>query len=433
MHRKNKYHCATGQQWPLKELFYHLKRINLPNISKRCLFTSFVCCSIVKLKGGIFIFNSLPNRDGLFSTKFEVLKTYGADVIPMWVADMDFPVCDCIVKALENRASAPSFGYTDRDLSFYQTVKTWVKRQHDMNVHEDDIILTTGVVQSLHVAIRTFSKVDDFVLVLTPAYPPFYEVVLENNRKLLTFEITNYSIDMDLLLNQIQSYPIKLIIVCNPHNPLGICWSKEDLKKLATICKEKGIILVSDEIHSDLVYAPSKHISLLSAHDSMENSLVLMSPCKTFNIAGLKVSYALIKDKKMKEQFYTEAQLSCVHSINLFALTALSAAYSYCDEWLFELKKYLQSNRDYIYDRIKKELPKAKMHLPDATYLAWIDASGYDIENPKEFLLEKAKILVNAGTDYGHSFKCYFRLNFATSREQLCEAINRMVKAFASL
>ena len=354
------------------------------------------------------------------------------DCIPLWIADMDFNVCDEIKDAIIKRANHQVYGYTSPSDEFYDAIITWQKNKNNLNITKDSIILSTGVVYSYYQIINTLLKDDEKIIITTPAYPPFYNV--PNGMKRVVVECPlkqegiNYKFDFELFEKLIkEDNKIKLFNLCQPYNPLGFEYTLDELNKMCDICHKYGVYVLSDEIHSDLMLYGNKHISALNVKDTYKDMLITtFSPTKTFNIAGIKVSYAIVPDQKLCALIKDSFHNSGCSDVNVFGLEALIAGYKYGEEWLEELLKYVGDNFNFVDNYLKNNLPKVKFKVPTCTYLGWLDLSEYDLpENFQELLMKEAKVEFNPGSSFKWGHK-YLRINVACPRAQLEEGLNRL-------
>lgn len=352
------------------------------------------------------------------------------DVIPLWVADMDFPVPEPVLNALQKRISHEIFGYSKPQESTRLAIQAWLSDRHGWMVETDDILLVSGVVQGFNIAAAAFTNPGDNVLVQTPAYHPFFEVALNSqlNQSIHRLSIEKdryYRINTDEFRNAI-SPKTRIFMLCNPHNPTGRVFSKKELMRMADICLQENIIICSDEIHSDLVFQGSKHIPIASlSFDISQQTITLISASKTFNLAGLKSSAVIISNRALRDQFMAKLR-GVSGSVNLLGATAMTAAYSHGHDWLNELLQYLAINRDLLVDYVSNELPGINIHSPQGTFLGWLDCTDSGLENPADHFLTEARVALNPGQWFGDEFNKYARINFGCPREILLSALNRI-------
>lgn len=385
----------------------------------------------------MYNFDSIIDRKNTGSIKWDGLsKLFGRDdIIPLWVADMDFPTAEPIKEALMKRVEHNVFGYTFISEEYYKAVIGWMKKRHNWEIEKDWILYTPGVVPALSYAVKAFTEPGDKIILQSPVYHPFYSTIEENGRTVVKNPLKlvddKYYMDYDDLERKIDS-KTKMLILCSPHNPVGRVWKEEELKKLADICIKNNIIVVSDEIHFDIVYSGNKHIVFGSISDEiMDNSIILTAPSKTFNIAGLQVSNVIISNEKLRNKFKKELSKDHIALPNVFGAEALIAAYNYSEDWLDELLTYLEANRDFFIDYINKNIPKLKVIKPEGTYLMWVDCSNLNMDSKelRDFFVNKCKLALNDGIMFGEEGKTFMRFNIGCPRSVLKEALNRIEKA----
>jgi len=354
-------------------------------------------------------------------------KYKGHDVIPMWVADMDFKSPQPIIDALHTRVEHGVFGYTGVDKSTNRAVVNFIKRHYDWTIKPQWIVWLPGVVSGMNIACNTIET--DDIIITTPIYPHFIKAPQnagKNTIKVPMIEIKDrWTIDFDEFESKITP-TCKLFMLCNPYNPGGTVFTKDELEKLSTICLKHDITICSDEIHADLILNPNaKHIPIASLNKEIEQkSITLFAPSKTFNIAGLQSSYAVIPNLKIRKSFERTSG-NIVSGVNLLALTATKTAYTTCDDWLAKLRIYLKENLDLVEEFVEKH-PKLKLLKQDATFLAWIDVGKLNLENPYEFFVTHG-VGLSEGDRFGN--KNFIRLNFGTPKKLLKKGLERMDKA----
>ena len=376
-------------------------------------------------------FDTFQGRLGTDCVKWDmIVKLYGDDVLPMWVADMDFPTAPKIVEGLKKRVEHGFFGYTFRSDEYYNAIIDWYKNRYNVDLDRAWIVDGPGVVPMLSFFVNLFSQPGDKVIIQPPIYPPFFKVVENNGRRVIENKLVKkdgkWQMDLESLESLIDERT-KMIILSNPHNPVGRVWTREELEKLYEITQRHGIMVVSDEIHADLIYTPHRFVSFLDV--GLRDVVVLNSPGKTFNIAGLTNSYGIIPDEKMRAAYKVYLENMELNSTNVLSVEALKEAYK-CGDWVDALLPYLQANRDFACQYITLNMPLLKPELPEGTYLMWIDCSATRLEKPQQFFLDKARVYLNDGADFGDG-KCV-RLNFACPRTLLQEGLERMKKAYDS-
>lgn len=355
---------------------------------------------------------------------------YPRDVLPLWVADMDFPSPPEIFNAIRDRLAHPFLGYGKKDDELLEIICDWVDRRYRWKIKPEWILLVPGVVTGMNWAIEAFIEKDEKICFHTPVYPPFLnfaehagvesiEIPLYNSGKGFFIDFGEFS----KLLDQ----KVKIYALCNPHNPVGRVFDRTELEKTAEICLIKKTLIFSDEIHCDLIYDGREHIPIASLSEEVANhSVTLMAPSKTFNIPGLNFSYAIVPNRIMRKRMEASRK-GLVGCPEILSLPAAKAAYLHGEEWLNELLAYLVANRDYLYDYLCEKMPGIKYYRPEGTYLAWLDCQGLGLKEPPfKFFLEKAKVALNNGKDFGGESERFVRLNFGTPRIVLQSALDRM-------
>ena len=375
-------------------------------------------------------FDTFPNRRNSDSGKW---NHYDADVLPMWVADMDFVSPQPVLDALKKRVEHGVFGYPGDPLELTEAVQVWIEKHYGWTVEKEAIMLVPGVVTGFNWVCNSLTHPGQGALIQTPVYPPFLyaptNADLEKHEMQLTLQTDgSYTIDFDAFEAAIQANT-QIFILCNPHNPVGRVFTPEELERLAEICLRKNVIICSDEIHADLIYAPNRHVPIASLSPEIaKNTVTLIAPSKTFNIAGLECSVAIATNPEIRQQLRRGGR-GMSGWVNVMGQTAALAAYRYGEPWLNDLIEYLQGNRDYLYRFVRDEMPGVEMGLPEGTYLAWLDCRKAVNGNPHEFFLEKARVAVNDGATFGNGGEGFVRLNFGCPRSMLEEALQRMKKA----
>ena len=384
---------------------------------------------------GKYDFTTLPNRFGQHTYKWKEAET-DREVLPAWIADMDFVVLPEIQQAVHDYAEQLVYGYTYASDELIEAVQNWERSQHGYDFKKDALVFIEGVVPAISVAIQAFTKEGEAVLINTPVYPPFARTVKLNNRKLITNSLVEkegiFEIDFDQLEKDFVEENVKLYVLCNPHNPGGRVWEKEVLEKIGQLCQKHGVLLVSDEIHQDLALFGHKHYSFNTVNpDFKDFSIILSSATKTFNIAGTKNSYAIIENPKLRVAFQKRQLANNQHEISGLGYLATEAAYRYGKEWLEELKEVLENHINYVVDVFERET-KIKVMKPQGTYLIWLDFSAYNISDKelRKLLRDEAKVILNRGLDFGEEGALHARLNVAmpkTLLEQVCQRIVKVV------
>ncbi len=375
-------------------------------------------------------FDKIVDRKNTNSIKYDIVKEYFGtdDILPMWVADMDFETPDFIANSIRKRAEHHLFGYSSKPNSFYNSIINWMRKRHNWNVKKDWISSTPGVVPALNISVLAFTNPGDKIIIQSPVYHLFASAVKDNDRILinnqLKLENGKYRIDFNDLEVKIKDN-VKMLLFCNPHNPGGMVWEKEDLLHLGNLCVENDVLLVSDEIHSDLVYK-KKHIPISSLSQEIANhTITCMAPSKTFNLAGLSTSVIIIQNEKIRNTFNHLLYNLHIHYGNIFGNIALESAYTFGEEWLEQLLKYLQKNIDFMVEYFKKHIPKIKVIIPDATYLVWLDCRELNLSDDelKNFFIKKSKIGMNTGPSFGPGGEGFHRINIAYPKSIIEEAL----------
>ena len=387
---------------------------------------------------GKYDFTTLPNRFGHHTYKWKEAET-DRQVLPAWIADMDFEVLPEIRKTVHAYAEQLVYGYTYASDGLIEAVQNWEEKQHGYRFDKDALVFIEGVVPAISTAIQAFTKEGEAVLINTPVYPPFARSIKLNNRRLITNSLVEkdglFEIDFDQLEKDFVEEDVKLYVLCNPHNPGGRVWEKEVLEKIGQLCQKHGVLLVSDEIHQDLALFGHKHQSFNTVNkDFKEFSLILSSATKTFNIAGTKNSYAIIENPKLRVAFQKRQLANNQHEISGLGYLATETAYRYGEDWLAELKELIEKHINYVVDLFGKET-KIKVMKPQGTYLIWLDFSAYDIsdEELRKLLRDEAKVILNRGLDFGEEGAFHARLNVAMPTSILEEVCQRIIATFSNL
>lgn len=382
-------------------------------------------------------FNEIVDRSNNFSSKWsEMEKKYGTnDLLPMWVADMDFKAAPCIIDSLKNRLEQEIYGYTTRPDSYNESIVNWLDRRHNWKIKSEWLIYSPGVIPAISLLINELTKANDKIMIQEPVYSPFNSVVKNNNRELIIsplqkLENGDYIMDYEDIENKIKD--VKLFILCNPHNPVGRVWTKDELKKLGDICLKHNVKIISDEIHSDIILKKHKHIPMASISKEFEkNTITCMAPTKTFNIAGLQSSYVILPDEKYYKLLDDAFTRIDIKRNNCFSLVATEASYNNGESWLESFLEYLESNIDFAIKYINENMPKLKVRKPEGTYLLWVDFSalGLSDEELESILVQKGKVALNQGNSFGIGGSGYQRINLACPRSMLEEALIRIKNA----
>ena len=366
-------------------------------------------------------------------------KLFGTeDILPVWVADMDIDTPSFIFEDIKKRLEHPILGYEEVPSSAYQAQIDWMKNNHAVEFDIDDMIYSHSVVASINVAIEAYTNEGDNIIVNTPVYPPFFQSIKRHNRELLENKLVinengKYGFDFEDLKSQINERT-KMILLCSPHNPVGRVWTKEELLELYEICVKNNIIVFSDEIHSDLVFAPNKHISFTSLDEKAKDiCITAIGVGKTFNLAGVSMSSVAISNPELKEKFLKVYKQNHFADGSVLSHVAFESAYTHGQEWLDELKIHLQKNYEMLNTLCKKHPALLKLTPTEATYLAWIDCRGMNLSDKKlrDFFVKQARLGLNPGLGFGSNGSGFMRLNFAVSTQKMNEVVERLDKALS--
>jgi len=360
------------------------------------------------------------------------------DVLPLWVADMDFQCPQPVIDALKKRTAEEIYGYSWHKIPAYlDSVTNWMKRRHSWEVENDWIVYSPGIVPAIYMLIQTFVNTGEKVIIQPPVYQPFFTAIVNNGRKVLTnqllYENKKYSIDFEDFEEKAKDPLTKMFILCSPHNPIGRVWTEKELRRLGDICLENEILIVSDEIHHDLILSGHKHTLFSTLSKEFEqNTFVCTAPNKTFNIAGLQTSNIIISDKRKREAFTnTIMNINGIMIPNLFGIVALITGYDEGEEWLEQVLKYIEANFKFLKEFVSENLPDVDFIDPEGTYLAWLDFRklGMDDESLSKFMLKKAKVALDDGKIFGPGGEGFQRINVACPRSILKECMTRIVTA----
>jgi len=377
-------------------------------------------------------FNVITERRNTNSIKYDpVSRGKPEDVIPLWVADMDFAVPPRVTSALISRVQHGIYGYSEPAASYYSAVQDWYKNRFDWIIEKDWFCITPGVVNALYLAVRAFTKPGDGIVIQQPVYYPFNSSVQKTERKLLVNELIysegHYSVDFEDFENKIKN--AKLFILCNPHNPVGRVWTREELLRMGEICLRYNVIVISDEIHQDIIFTPNRHLIFASLDDRFFNfTITCTSPSKTFNLAGLQLANILIKNETLRALFLKEYDCCGLSQPGIMGLISCEAAYTGGAQWLDELIDYLAGNMSLIEEFLKDNIPKIKLVKPEGTYLAWLDFNelGLNVKELNNAVTNKAKLWLNDGPIFGKGGNGFQRLNAACPRSLLQNALERL-------
>ncbi len=380
-------------------------------------------------------FDETIERRGTDSAKWHY---YGEDVLPMWVADMDFRSPEPVIRALHERVEHGVFGYALDSPELRQVICERMASRHNWQIEPSDIVFLPGLVTGLNLVSRAIGEPGDGVLVTTPVYPPFLSAPTNQGRELhqaeLAVEVTDrqlrYTVDTDAFAAAIQPNT-RLFLLCNPHNPIGRAYQRDELLSMAELCLRNNMFICADEIHSDLQLGDSRHIPLASLDPEIAaRTVTLIAPSKTYNLPGLGCSAAIIQNPELRQQV-TQAAAGIVPHVNALGYVAALAAYRDSEEWLQDLLVYLTENRDLVVNFLREKLPAVRFTNPEATYLAWLDCRGLELETtPQQFCLDQAKVALNGGEAFGRGGEGFVRLNFGCPRPLLKQGLARLQAAF---
>ncbi len=379
-------------------------------------------------------FDSVISRYNTNSVKWDFAEQFFQvrDIWPMWVADMDFRVPEPVIDAVKKVADQGIFGYTRASDSYYEALMKWMKTRHGWDIQKEWVALCTGVVPAIRMVIKAFTQPGDEVIVQTPVYYPFFDVIRDNSCEILDnplrLENGKYMMDLADLERKINRRT-KLILLCSPHNPVGRVWQEKELRELGELCLKNNILVVADEIHEDIVYDGFKHIPFpLVSKEFADKSIVCTSASKSFNLAGLKTSNIIISNPEIRQHFSDTVRSCGLQSPNLFGLVATEAAYQYGEEWLEQLLDYLQGNVTLVTEYAAERMPGLKVTQPEGTYLLWLDFRNCGISPDRlgKFVREEAKVGLEAGTIFGCKEDGFERMNIACPRSILAEGLRRL-------
>lgn len=383
-------------------------------------------------------FDEVINRKGTNSLKWDMLKQrFGRDdLLPFWVADMDFRAPEPVLQALREKIDHGIFGYPAQSKDVDLAVQRWLKRRYDWSIDTDAIVYQAGVVPSISFIIQAFTDPGDEIVIQTPVYYPFYDVIAKNNRRILrnplSFDGQRYEMDLDHL-EAIITEKTKMLLLCHPHNPVGRVWKRNELESLAAICEKYDLLVISDEIHADLLFKGQKHIPFASLHDDAKmRTFTCLSPTKTFNLAGIQGSYVVIENETLRRKFIKYITDTFVPTGNAFSAIAIQAAYTHGEQWLEALMEYIEENYHFVKDYVEAHMPLLRVIDSEGTYLIWLDCSKlpFTPSERRQWLIDEAKLALNHGAIFGEEGKDFERLNLACPRETLREGMERLRYAY---
>jgi cystathionine beta-lyase len=382
-------------------------------------------------------FDQIIERRNTYSIKYD-MEAYGKaeDVLPLWVADMDFKSPPCVEEALIRQSRHGVFGYSESDAPYFTTLQNWFIRRHNWQIEKEWLIKTPGIVNAIHIALLALAEPQDGVLIQQPVYHPFAAAVKKTGRKLvvneLVYEDGCYSIDFDDFVQKISRQGVKIFILCNPHNPVGRVWTREELTKMGDICLEHGVIVIADEIHQDIVYAGHRHLVFTALDPGYEDiTVTCTAPSKTFNLAGLPLSNIFITNAALRERFRRVYERLGLGHVGVMGIAACQAAYADGDEWLEQLLDYVADNMSYLAEFLQERLPAVRFVKPEGAYLAWLDfrSLGLGADELDALITDKARLWLNRGEIFGAGGAGFQRLNAACPRSLLRQAMHRLESA----
>lgn len=384
---------------------------------------------------GKYNFDEIVDRHNTSSLKYDfgIERKGRDDLLPLWVADMDFRLPQEILDDIKKRVDHGIFGYTDPKDDYKKALKSWFLRRHGFEIEDEWNTVTPGIVYSIALAIKAYTREGDGVIIQQPVYYPFTETIKLNNRKVvnnqLLYKDGHYEIDFDDFEEKIKKENVKLFLLCSPHNPVGRVWKKEELVRLADICLENDVYIFADEIHSDFVYKGYKHTSFMTLDEKYRDKLILgTAPTKTFNIAGLQVANVIIPNEATRQLFRHENDAAGYSQGSVLGMVATASAYNKGEEWLEELKEYLAGNLDYIRNYLKRNHPEIRLIEPEGTYLIWLDFSGFTTDRRElaHLILDEAKLWLDAGIIFGKETALFERINIASPRKIIEQAMEQL-------
>lgn len=387
-------------------------------------------------------FDNIIDRHGTSAVKIDRLDAvFGRhDLTPLWIADLDFAVCPEITAALSRRLAHPVLGYSEASESYWQAIIDWNLRRHGFSIARNELAFVPGVVKGIALAVNFFTREGDGVVIQPPVYTPFRTVVEGNNRKVienpLIFDGDSYTMDLDGLRSVVAEHKPKMMVLCNPHNPIGIQWDADTLAELAAIAREAGMVVVSDEIHGDLMLGGRRHIPFLSAGpDAVAVGIMLGAPSKTFNIPGLVSSWMVVKNPEMRERYYKWLEVNEFSAPVMISTIGAEAAYNNGEEWLDQMLAYVEGNIDFVIDFAARRIPGLKVIRPQASFLLWLDFRGLHLchREVMDMLLDKAHLALNDGTMFGAQGDGFARLNAGTPRAVLAHALESLETAVCTV
>ncbi|MCC8046718.1 MAG: pyridoxal phosphate-dependent aminotransferase [Clostridiales bacterium] len=388
-------------------------------------------------------FDRVIDRHHTDSLKYDFAVRRGKpeDVLPLWVADMDFPTSSYVLDAIKERVDHGIFGYTESGESYFNAVAEWMERRHGWQVKKDWLVKTPGVVFGLAMAVKAFTDSQDSVLIQQPVYYPFTEVITDNDRRVVSSDLVlgadgRYHIDFEDFERKIVENRVKLFLLCSPHNPVGRVWRREELLRIGELCLKHGVLVVSDEIHQDFVYGRNRHLVFAGLKPEFEAiSITCTSPAKTFNLAGLQISNLFIPDPALRRKFRRQIAAAGYSQLNTLGLTAGEAAYRYGETWYRGVMAYLEENITFLREYLARELPEIHMIEPEGTYLVWLDFRALELCGPdlERLIVQKARLWLDSGSIFGAAGEGFQRINVACPRATLEQALEQLKHAIRDL
>lgn len=384
-------------------------------------------------------FDTVVNRKNTNAIKYDLAKKRGKpeDAVSLWVADMDFPTAPCIQKAVAEKAAHGIWGYSRPDNRYYDALKKWYKERHNFEVQNEWVVNTPGVCFALATAVKAFTKEGESVLIQKPVYYPFFNIINSLQRKVVNSSLilknNHYEIDFDDFERKIVQENVKMFILCSPHNPGGRVWTKQELQKISEICLAHNVLVVSDEIHSDITFGSNVHTVYGSlSEQALKNSIICTAPSKSFNLAGLQFSNIFIADEKLRKAFSEELDKTGYDEPSVFGIVAATAAYSEGADWFDSVKSYIWENILFAKNYIEENASQIKVLVPEGTYLLWLDFSktGLSDSEINDRVLNKAKVWLDSGSMFGKEGEKFQRINCATPRIILEDALKRICSQF---
>lgn len=385
----------------------------------------------------VYNFDEIINRNGTNCLKVDALQErYGSsDLIPLWVADMDFKAPPAVIDAIIKRAQHGIFGYTRPSQEYHDSIRNWLDKHHDWQIKQEWTSFIPGIVKGIGFVVSCFTDRNDKIIIQPPVYHPFRIIPTLQHREVIDNELilkeNRYYMDLEGLKKKI-ALGAKFLILCNPHNPGGRVWTKQELIDLAEICYDNNVLVISDEIHADLAHKGHKHIPFATVSDKAAmNSITFMAPSKTFNIAGIVSSFSVIPNQKIRDKFHAYLESFELEEGYIFAYTATQAAYQHGEEWLVQAKEYIWGNIQFVDNYLKENIPQIKAMIPDASYLIWLDCRDLNLSQLQleDLFVNKAKLALNTGTMFGKGGEGFMRLNVGSPRSILAKALAQLKDA----